>query len=221
MLALNPNVVVVLINGGPVSVNWIAQNAPAALEAWYPGEQGGNGIADVLFGDYNPGGRLPVTMYKSVDDLPPFDDYEISKGRTYMYFDKEPLFPFGYGLSYTTFGYSGLALDRKSAGASDTLNVGVRVANTGPRDGDEVVQLYVRDVNPAVKRPIKRLRGFKRIHLKKGETQTVTIPLAVKDIAYWDDTAKKFVVVPGNYEILVGASSADIRLKDTFAVSGQ
>jgi beta-glucosidase len=221
LLALNPNVVVVLINGGALSVNWIAQNAPALLEAWYPGEQGGNGIADVLFGDYNPGARLPYTMYKSVNDLPPFDDYEVSKGRTYMYFDKEPLFPFGYGLSYTTFGYGSLALDRKRAGASDTLNASVSVENTGARDGDEVVQLYVRDVNPAVKRPIKRLRGFKRIHLKKGETQTVTIPIAVKDLAYWDTKEKKFAAVPGDYEILVGASSSDIRLKDTFTVTGE
>ncbi|HOX28169.1 MAG TPA: glycoside hydrolase family 3 C-terminal domain-containing protein, partial [bacterium] len=221
LLSLNPNVVVVLINGGPLSINWIAANAPAIVEAWYPGEQGGNAITDVLFGDFSPAGRLPMTYYASVDDLPPFDDYVIEKGRTYMYFEKTPLYPFGFGLSYTTFGYDGLTIDRKSAGPSDTIKVGFNVQNTGARDGDEVVQLYVREIDPQVKRPLKQLRGFKRIHLKKGEKATVELPIAVKDIAFWDDVAKRFKVEPGRYEILVGASSADIRLKDTVSVSGE
>ncbi|MEW6201977.1 MAG: glycoside hydrolase family 3 C-terminal domain-containing protein, partial [bacterium] len=123
IMAINPNVVVVLINGSPVSINWIAENVPAIVEAWYPGEQGGNAIADVLFGDYNPAGRLPFTFYKSVDDLPPFDDYEVSRGRTYMYLEKEPLYPFGYGLSYTSFEYTNIILDKETADEGDTMQV--------------------------------------------------------------------------------------------------
>jgi len=221
LLKLNPNVVVVLINGGPVSINWIAQNATAVLEAWYPGEQGGNAIADVLFGDYNPAGRTPVTFYKSVDDLPPFDDYEITNGRTYKYFTKEVLYPFGYGLSYTSFEYGNLSIDKKSAGPADTINVSFDVKNTGARDGDEVAQLYVRKTESAEIRPIKELRGFKRVPLKRGESKTVSLPVAIKDLAFWDDKAKKFAVEPGNYEIHIGASSKDIRLKDVIAVSGE
>ncbi len=221
LLKLNPNVVVVLINGGPVSINWIARNAPAILEAWYPGEQGGNAIADVLFGDYNPAGRLPVTVHKSVDELPPFDDYDVTKGRTYKYFPNEVLYPFGYGLSYSSFEYGGISIDRKSAGAADTINVSFDVKNTGARDGDEVAQLYVHKTESAEIRPIKELRGFKRVFLGKGESKTITLPVAIKDLAFWDDKAKKFVIEPSNYEIYVGASSKDIRLRDTIAVSGE
>lgn len=220
LLKLNPNVVVVLINGGSLSINRIKENAPAIVEAWYPGEQGGNAIADVLFGDYNPAGRLPMTYYKSVDDLPPFDDYEVTRGRTYLYFQGEPLFPFGYGLSYTSFKYGDLSIDRKDARSSDTMNVSFSVENTGPRDGDEVAQLYVHDVESSVKQPIRQLRAFKRIHLKKGEKQTVTLPFAVKDLAFWDDAKKKFVIEPGQFDVMVGASSADIRLKDSIVVAG-
>jgi len=217
---LNKNIVVVLINGSPLAINWVKENIPAIVEAWYPGEQGGNAIADVLFGDYNPAGRLTMTHYKSVDDLPPFDDYEVSRGRTYMYFKGEPLFPFGYGLSYTTFKYEGLSLDKKKAGAADTVNVSLKVTNTGSRDGDEVVQVYISDRTGA-DRPIKRLRGFKRVNIKKGETKTVSIPVAVRDLEYWNDAKKKFEVVPGKYEVQVGASSADIRLKGAFDVAGK
>ncbi|MEW6201046.1 MAG: glycoside hydrolase family 3 C-terminal domain-containing protein [bacterium] len=218
VLAVNPKTIAVLINGSPLSVNWIDENVPAVVEAWYPGEQGGNGIADVLFGDYNPGGRLPMTFYKSVVDLPPFDDYEVSKGRTYMYFTKQPLYPFGYGLSYTTFQYSNLAIDKKKAKESDTITISVDVKNTGSRDGDEVVQLYVRDVESSVKQPLKQLKGFKRVHIKKGETKTVEIPLAVKDLNFWDVDANRFVVESGEFEIQIGASSSDIRLSDSVLV---
>jgi beta-glucosidase len=214
---LNKNIIVVLINGSPLSINWIKENISAIAEAWYPGEQGGNAIADVLFGDYNPAGRLTMTHYKSVNDLPLFNDYEISRGRTYMYFRKEPLFPFGYGLSYTKFDYSRLSLDKKTARAADTVNVSLKVSNTGARDGDEVVQIYVSDMT-GPDRPIKRLRGFKRVNVKKGETKTVTIQVRVRDFEYWNDALKKFVVTPGKYEIQAGASSADIRLKGTINV---
>ncbi len=216
--ALNRKTAVLLTGGSPVTINWIAANSPAILETWYGGEQGGNALADLLFGDISPAGRLPFTFYASMDDLPPFDDYEISRGRTYMYYKKEPIYPFGYGLSYTLFEYSNMNLDRKTAGPGDIVNVSVTVKNSGYHDGDEVVQLYVAD-STGPKRPIKRLKGFKRISLKEGASKVVTIPVAVKDLAYWDETAKDFVVVPGEYEIQIGSSSADIRRSDTITVA--
>ncbi|MFA6449115.1 MAG: glycoside hydrolase family 3 C-terminal domain-containing protein [bacterium] len=216
--AANPKTVVILISGSPLSINWIKDNVPAIIEAWYPGEQGGNAIADVLFGDYNPAGRLPFTFFKSVDDLAPFDDYEVTHGRTYMYFTKEPLYPFGYGLSYSGFEYGDLSIDKKKAKESDTVNVSFNVKNTGDADGDEVVQLYIHNVESPVIQPAKQLRGFKRIHLKKGETTTVTLPLLVKNLAFWDDRTNKFFVEPGAFDILVGASSNDIKLKSKIEV---
>jgi beta-glucosidase len=219
VMELNPNTTVVFINGSSISVNWIAENVPAIIEAWYPGEQGGNAIADVLFGDYNPAGRLPLTFYKSVDDLPPFDDYEVSKGRTYMYLDKESIYPFGYGLSYTTFKYSDLKIDNKSLKADGFVDVSLDVKNTGGRDGDEVVQLYARDVESSVKQPKKQLKGFKRINVKAGDTQTVSFRLSIPDLGFWDEKNGKFVVEPGKYEIQIGASSSDIRLKDMIDVA--
>jgi beta-glucosidase len=216
--AANPKTIVVLISGSPLSINWIKDNVPAILEAWYPGEQGGNAIADVLFGDYNPAGRLPFTFFKSVNDLAPFDDYEVTHGRTYMYFDKEPLYPFGYGLSYSSFEYSGLSIDKKKATEADTVNVSFKVKNTSGRDGDEVVQLYIHNVESPVIQPKEQLRGFKRIHLKSGETQSVTLPLSVKNLAFWDDRTNKFFVEPGAFDIFVGSSSSDIKLKDKIEV---
>ncbi|HOX28167.1 MAG TPA: glycoside hydrolase family 3 C-terminal domain-containing protein, partial [bacterium] len=218
LLAVNPNTIAVLINGSPLSINWIDENVPAIVDAWYPGEQGGNALADVLFGDYNPAGRLPVTFYSSVDQLPPFDDYEVSKGRTYMYLQSKPLYPFGYGLSFTKFDYSGLKIDKDRAYENQTVKVSLKVGNTGARDGDEVVQLYVRKTDSHAKRPTKQLKGFKRITLKKGASAQLAIELKVADLAFWSDADKKFVVEPGKYEIMVGASSNDIRLKTTLEV---
>jgi beta-glucosidase len=219
--ALNPRVVVVLVTGSSLSINWIKQNVPAILHTWYSGEEGGNAIADVMFGDYNPGGRLPMTFFKGIDDLPPMDDYEISHGKTYMYFEKEPLYPFGYGLSYTKFNYGKLDFDKKNAGSSDTVKVSVKVTNTGARDGDEVVQLYTHALDAGSDRPIKQLRGFQRIHLKKGASKIVAIYLVVKDLAVWNDQTKSFKVIPGRYDILVGSSSADIKQKDRIVVAGE
>ncbi len=218
VMAVNPRTAAVLISGSPLSINWIKENVPAILQAWYPGERGGDAIADVIFGDYNPGGRLPFTFFKSADDLPAFDDYEVSHGRTYMYFTKDVLYPFGYGLSYTKFEYGDLKIDKKRASEPDTAYVSFTVKNVGGADGDEVVQLYVHDVESSVKQPIKVLRGFKRVHLKKGESKTVTLPLAVKDLSFWDEKANAFAVEPGEFDILVGASSADIRLKGKLEV---
>lgn len=209
----NPNTIVVLESGSPLAVSWIAEHIPAVLFAWYAGEQGGNAIADVLFGDYNPAGRLPLTFYKSTSDLLAFDDYEIMKGRTYMYSDKEPLYPFGYGLSYSNFKYSSLAFSKTVVAAdNDSLNVIVKVKNTGDFDGDEVVQVYVRNKATNLILPVRALAGFKRERIKSGESKVLQISLKSEQFRYFDETKNKFVVDPGIYEIQVGASSEDIRL---------
>jgi len=214
----NPNTIVVLESGSPMAVTWINDNVPAVLNAWYAGEQGGNAITDVLFGNYNPAGRLPITYYKSTNDLLPFDDYEIMKGRTYMYSTKTPLYPFGYGLSYSIFEYSGLKLSKPSITNSGSLSVSVNVKNTGKYDGDEVVQLYIRNNASKQGLPIRALRGFKRINLKKGESKTVQIPLKSEDLRYFDEAKNSFVVDAGTYEVQIGASSEDIRLKTLLTV---
>jgi beta-glucosidase len=168
-------VILVLINGSALSINWAADKIPAILTAGYPGQQGGNALADVLFGDYNPAGRLPVTYYKSVEQLPAFENYDM-EGRTYRYFRQEPLYPFGFGLSYTTFAYSNIRFPAKVE-MNDSITVTVDVSNTGDLDGDEVVQLYLTDEKASTPRPIRQLEGFKRIHLKKGEMKTVSFRL--------------------------------------------
>ena len=214
----NPKTIVVLIAGSSLAVNWIQENVPAIVNAWYPGEQGGNAIADVLFGDYNPAGRLPLTYYKSTDDLPAFDDYEVSNGRTYMYFEKKPLYAFGYGLSYTSFTYKNLQIDRPSVKRGDTISVSVDIQNSGKYDGDEVVQLYLQQKSTTVKLPQKQLKAFKRISLKKGESQTVYFALSRKDLSYWN-YKNDFVIESGEYHIQIGASSDDIRQEVSFKVT--
>ena len=181
-------------------------------------QEEGNAVADVLFGDYNPAGRLVATWVKSLDDLPPMMDYDIRKGRTYMYFKGQPLYPFGFGLSYTTFEYSNLRLPADSVTASGELIASVDVKNTGTRAGDEVVQLYVKHVNSAVERPVKELRGFERITLQPNETRTVRLTVKGADLTYWDAGKHSFVVEPGNVSIMLGASSADVRLEKTIEV---
>ncbi|HEY7515154.1 MAG TPA: glycoside hydrolase family 3 C-terminal domain-containing protein, partial [Vicinamibacteria bacterium] len=205
-------VVFVLMTGSSLAVEWAQKNIPAILLAWYPGQEGGNAVADVLFGDYDPAGRLPVTFYRSTDQLPPFTDYAM-KGRTYRYFEGDPLYPFGYGLSYTRFAYTDLKVSRSRLGVGDRLDVSVEVKNVGEREGDEVVQLYVRDVESQRPMPVKQLRGFERIALGRGESRTVTFPLVPeRDFAYYDEVRKAFAVEPGEFEVQVGASSHDIRL---------
>ena len=204
-------VVLVLMTGSALSIEWAQEHLPAILVAWYPGQRGGSAIADVLFGDSNPGGRLPVTFYRSVQQLPPFADYDM-KGRTYRYFTGEPLYAFGYGLSYTRFDYSDLQTTATSPGAKDAFEVSVAVKNIGERAGDEVVQLYVRAMSPTRPMPIEQLRGFTRVTLQPGEQKRVTFRLRpVDDFAYYDDSRKAFAVDPGPYELRVGASSLDIR----------
>jgi beta-glucosidase len=194
--------IVVLLNGSAVAVNWAQEHAAAIVEVWYPGEEGGTALADVLFGDYNPAGRLPVTFYKSVEDLPPFRDYDM-KGHTYRYFDGEALYPFGYGLSYTTFAYSDLTFSADKIKAGENLKVSVKVKNTGDCTGDEVVQLYVRDVEAFVPVPIRQLQGFTRIHLEPGAQQTVTFTLTSRQMSLFTDDGQ-WAVDPGLFEVSVG-----------------
>ena len=214
-------VVLVLTTGSSLAIDWEKQNLPAILVAWYPGQRGGNAVADVLFGDANPGGRLPVTFYKADEKLPAFDDYDM-QGRTYRYFGGEPLYPFGHGLSYTRFAYSDLRLDRGKVGPKDQVRVTMQVKNTGDRAGDEVVQLYLRPLQSQRPRALKELRGFERLTLKPGEERTVSFTLTPeKDLRHYDDKRGAYAVDPGAYEVQVGASSTDIRLTQRFEVSGK
>jgi beta-glucosidase len=192
---------------------------PAIVEAWYPGQAAGGAIADVLFGDYNPGGRLPVTFYRQLSDLPPFEDYSMQH-RTYRYFAGTPLYPFGFGLSYTKFTYAKLRSSAASVDASGNVTVSVDVTNSGPRAGDEVVQLYARHVGSGVARRIRELKGYRRITLAPGETRTVRFPLAAASLAYWDDRAHAWTVETGPVELQLGASSSDIRLRKTIGLRG-
>ncbi len=219
IVALGKPTVLVLLNGSAVAVNWAQEQVPAILDAWYPGQAAGTAIADVLFGNYNPAGRLPVTFYRDVSDLPAFDNYAMA-GRTYRFFAGTPLYPFGHGLSYTTFAYRGLRTSANTLHANDTLTVTVDVRNTGARAGDEVVQLYVRHRGSAVERPLRDLRGFRRVTLQPGETRSVAFPLAASSLAYWDAGTHRWVVERDRIDIEVGASSADIRLRKTIAVAG-
>jgi beta-glucosidase len=197
-------VILVLVNGSALAVNWADANLPAILEAWYPGQAGGAALAEVLFGDYNPAGRLPVTFYKSVEDLPPFVDYRIAAGgRTYRYFRGEPLYPFGYGLSSTTFSYTNLQLSAESVARDQGLTVSATVQNTGSRAGDEVVQLYLNPIAISTLAPIRQLRGFERISLAPGEVKTVSFTLTPGQIALIND-AGQAVVEPGQYQLTVG-----------------
>jgi beta-glucosidase len=202
--------VLVLLNGSALAVEWADENIPAILEAWYPGQAAGTAIADVLFGDYNPAGRLPVTFYRDVDDLPPFEDYDM-EGRTYRYFRGEPLYPFGHGLSYTAFAYGKLRTAGSAVGPGQDVVVEVDVTNTGDRAGDEVVQLYVAYPGATVDRPIRDLRGFERVHLAPGETRTVAFTLTGRDVAYWDADADRWTIEDAPVRIEAAASSADIR----------
>jgi beta-glucosidase len=206
-------VVLVLTTGSALGLRWAHETLPAIVLAWYPGQQGGNAVADVLFGDANPAGRLPVTFYESAGQLPPFADYAM-EGRTYRYFRGEPVYPFGHGLSYTPFEYSGLQLSRARLGARDALEVSLDVRNVGARNGDEVVQLYVRGVEAKPPAAIRELRGFERVPLKAGEQKRVRFTLVPeRDLAHYDEARKALAVQPGEFEIEVGASSRDLRLR--------
>ncbi len=213
--ALGKPVVLVLLGGGALAVEWADAHVPAILAAWYPGEEGGAAIADVLFGDANPTGRLPVTFYRSLAQLPPFDDYAMA-GRTYRYLAEPPLYPFGHGLSYTRFAYSDLVIRPPAIGPDGQAHIAVNVANVGERAGDEVVQLYVGYPKPAVPRPIKDLKGFARLALAPGETRTVDFTLDAAQLAWWAGTG--WAVELGVVRVLIGSSSEDIRLSGELRV---
>ncbi len=198
--------VLVLNSGSALAVNWENENLPAILLAWYPGQAGGTAIADVLFGDYNPAGRLPVTFYRSVNDLPPFEDYAM-EGRTYRYFKGNPLYPFGYGLSFTRFGYTALELSTDDLRIGDTLEVKVILKNMGDRKGDEVVQLYVTDKESSTPVPLKALKGFQRITLEAGEEKEITFAILPEELAVLDDNGNRFFE-EGLFEVMVGGNSS-------------
>ena len=211
-LAGNPKTVVVLQASFPYTTNWTEEHVPAILEITHNSEEQGDGLADVLFGDYNPAGRLTQTWVRDEADLPAMMDYNIRDGRTYMYAKQKPLYAFGYGLSYTSFAYSKLRVSSTTLKEDGTTMVSVEVKNTGSRDGDDVVQMYVSHEGSSVVRPVEELKGFARVSLKAGETKTVTLPLAAKALAYWDETTKAFVVEKDRVEVKVGGSSNDLPL---------
>jgi beta-glucosidase len=214
--------VVVLLNGRPMSINWIDKYVPGILEAWFPGVQGGTAIADVLFGDYNPGGKLTVTVPKTVGQIPynfptkPNAQWEGEKTRV-----DGALYFFGHGLSYTTFKYGNLKVNPQTASAgSANVTITCDVTNAGSREGDEVVQLYTHELVTSVTTYEKNLRGFERIHLKPGETKTVSFPLTRDDLALWD-RQMHFVIEPGTFKVMIGSGSEDIRLTGQFEVRGR
>jgi beta-glucosidase len=228
VLDVNKNTLIVLNNATPILMTPWIDRTPAIIEAFYPGQEGGHALADIIFGDINPSGKLPITFPKRWEDSAVYETYpgkkEIAEYKEgifvgYRYFDKneiDPLFPFGFGLSYTTFEYSDLQLNAKELLLTDTLTVIVSVKNTGSRAGDEIVQLYVRDLEAGVEREEKSLKGFKRIGLRPGESKKAVFHIDQSHLSYFDEKIRKWNVEPGEFEVLVGSSSRDIRLKDTF-----
>jgi beta-glucosidase len=217
--------IVVLINGRPLSIRWTSENIPAIVEAWMCGEEGGNAVADVLFGDYNPGGRLPVTFPRHSGQLPVYYNYMPSKdywikhgwGKAYIDMSALPLYPFGYGLSYTSFEYSDLKVSPRAIGPEGEVAVSLNVKNTGKREGCEVVQLYIDDVISSMSTPVKELRGFEKVSLAPGETKTVNFKLSPEHLSFLDRHLEP-VVEPGMFKVMVGSSSDDIKLTGEFEV---
>ncbi len=213
---VNRNIVLVVVAGSNLALNWEDNNLPAIVDAWYGGESGGRAVAEVLFGDYNPGGRLPLTFYRSLEDLPAFDDYDITKGRTYKYFTGDVVYPFGHGLSYSTFRYDNLRVED----AGDSVLVSFDLSNTGCYDGDEVAQVYMRmpEYGCAIVL-LKELKGFRRVSVARGKRERVAIAVPKSSLRYWDETTGGFVTVPSSlYDVFVGSSSADIRLQTAIAI---
>jgi beta-glucosidase len=213
-------VVFVNCSGSAIAMPWEAEYLPAIVQAWYPGEEGGRAVAQVLFGEVNPAGRLPVTFYRSTEDLPPFEDYSMSN-RTYRYFNGQPLFAFGHGLSYTHFEYRKARLAANKVTADGTLKLTFQLANTGSRDGDEVTQVYYRHVKSALPQAKLALCAFTRVHVLKGKTLKVTVEIPVERFRYWDTMKKQYMVEPGPYELMLGTASDDIRMHLPFSVAAQ
>jgi beta-glucosidase len=219
--------ILVLVNGRPLSIGWEAEHIPAIVEAWIPGERGGEAVADVLFGDYNPSGRLAITIPRSVGQLPAYYDYKLSKSywidggwthtKGYVDMPGTPLYPFGYGLGYTHFQYSNVRVDRPEIDNNGTAHFTVEVVNDGKRAGIDTVQLYLRERFTPVATPVKQLRGFERVPLQPGERKVVSFSLGPEDLQLLDRDMH-WVVVPGTFDIMVGKSSADITSKATLQV---
>jgi len=216
--AANPKTVMVLISSFPYTINWSQDHVPAILHMTHSSQDEGAALAQVIFGDYNPGGHLVTTWPASMDQLPPMMDYNIRHGRTYMYAKGKPLYPFGYGLSYTTFRYANLKTSAPQLAKGGEITVSVDVSNTGQMAGDTVVQLYVNYPDSKVERPAKELEGFRRVHLVAGETRTVTIPLKASQLAWWNVAAKAFTVETAPVNLMIGESSADIKLSQRLSV---
>jgi len=214
LAAIYPHMLVVLNGGTMMQLTELAATVPAILYQWFPGQEGGYALAELITGKVNPSGHLPLTFYKNTSELPDFEDYEISKGRTYMYIKDNVTYPFGFGLSYTSFDYSDLELTRKN----EQVIVKLNVSNTGDMDGDDVVQLYVSNLDSKVYQPIRQLKAFKRVFVPKGETLAVQMSFSVKDMAWWNVEEQAYVVNPGRYEVQIGKSSSDIVLKRTISV---
>jgi beta-glucosidase len=191
---------------------------PAILHITHAAQEQGTAIADVIFGDYNPGGHLTTTWPASLDQLPPFDSYDIRKGHTYQYFKGQPLYAFGHGLSYSTFEYSNLRVSAPTLARNGAVSISVTIKNTSTRSGDEVAQLYVEHLGSKVPRPRKALKGFQRVSLKPGESRTIQLPLKAEALAFWDEGAHAWTVEPGTVKLSIGSSSALIRLSTTLTV---
>ncbi|OGU13786.1 MAG: glucan 1,4-alpha-glucosidase [Geobacteraceae bacterium GWC2_53_11] len=217
LAALGKPIVLVLMNGSALAVNWAAEHLPAIVEVWYPGQAAGDALADVLFGDYNPAGRLPVTFYKSASQLPRFADYSM-RGRTYRYFTGEPLYPFGYGLSFTTFAYTSLLLP-KSVRAGEEIVLSVDVENTGSRPGEEVIQLYVSDVEASAPVPIRSLQGFRRLYLLPGEKKSISFRLEPRQLSLINHQNRR-IVEPGFFEVSIGGKQPGYKGKADGATTG-
>jgi beta-glucosidase len=217
--------VVVLVNGRPLALPWIAAHVPAVLEAWLPGEEGGSAVADVLFGRTSPSGRLPVTLPRAVGQVPIYYDHKSGGGRSQMLGDysdlpASPLYPFGHGLSYARFEYGELAVEPPEVSPFERVRVSIEVANAGDRAADEVAQLYVRDPVASATRPVRQLAGFLRVPLAPGERRRLVFELDPTQLAFYDG-ALRLIVEPGAIEVAVGASSADLRAKGSFRITGK
>jgi beta-glucosidase len=210
--AVGKPIVMVNCSGSAMALTWEDEHLPAILQAWYPGQEGGRAVAEVLFGQVNPSGHLPVTFYRATSDLPAFTDYSMAN-RTYRYFSGKPLYAFGHGLSYTKFDYSGGKLDSKKIAANGTVKLTFNIKNSGALDGDDVAQVYYRHVNSKVPQPKESLCGFKRVSVAKGKSTQVTLEIPAERLRYWDTEKKQYVVEAGDYEFLVGTASDEIRLR--------
>jgi beta-glucosidase len=225
VLALGKPVILVLVNGRPYAIPKLVEQVNAVVEDWLPGEEGGYAVADVLFGKVNPGGKLPITFPRSIGQVPLFYNHKPSGNKSHMYTDYvslpvTPLFPFGHGLSYTTFAYADLRISKPKVSANQTVEITCKVTNTGSLAGDEIVQLYIRDEYATLPRPMKELKGYCRVKLAPGESQKLTFTLAVNQLAYYS-LQKELMVEAGKILVMLGSSSEDIRLNGEFEIIGE